>query len=137
MAIKFQPDTGSILLCEFNGAEPEMTKKRPVIVLSSVSTHLCLVAPLSTTEPDEQKPWHYLVNTPKPLPAPYNSKVHWLKGDMVCAVSFRRLTMPCKGKDKDGHRIYVKIKLNCEEMKAVRRCVAAAIGITPLDFNEE
>lgn len=136
MAIKFQPDTGSILLCEFNGTEPEMTKKRPVIVLSSVSTHLCLVVPLSTTEPDVQKPWHYLVNTPNPLPAPYDSKAHWMKGDMVCAVSFRRLTMPCKGKDKDGQRIYVKIKLNRDEMKAVRRCIASAIGITPLDFEE-
>ena len=93
MAIKFQPEIGSILLCEFSGIEPEMTKKRPVIILSSVSPRLCLVAPLSTTDPEEQQPWHCLINTPKTLPAPYDSKVHWLKGDMISAVGFQRLFM--------------------------------------------
>ena len=136
MAIKYQPDVGSILLCGFDGQEPEMTKKRPVVVLASISPRLCIVVPLSTTAPDTQQPWHYLVNTPNPLPAPYDSRRHWLKGDMVCAVGFKRLSMPCKGKDRDGNRLYVKIRLNCEEMREVRRCVSAAIGITPLDFDE-
>lgn len=130
MAIKFQPEIGSILLCEFSGIEPEMTKKRPVIILSSVSPRLCLVAPLSTTDPEEQQPWHCLINTPKTLPAPYDSKVHWLKGDMISAVGFQRLFMPSKGKDKFGNRLYVKLRLSEPEMREVRRCVAAAIGIT-------
>jgi len=135
MAIKFQPEPGSILLCNFAGIEPEMTKRRPVVVLSSVSAWLCNVVPFSTTDPEEQKPWHCLVNTPNPLPYPYDHKVHWLKGDMVETVGFHRLYLPCKGKDKDGHRLYVKLRLDVAQMRRIRRCVAAALGITPLDFE--
>ena len=136
MAIRFQPEVGLILLCEFSGIEPEMTKKRPVVVLASVATHLCIVAPLSTTDPDIQQPWHCLINTPKTLPAPYDSKVHWLKGDMVATVGFKRLSLPSKGKDKYGARLYVKVRLSEEQMSEVRRCVAAAIGISPLDLGK-
>lgn len=111
MAIKFQPEIGSILLCEFSGIEPEMTKKRPAIILSSVSPRLCLVAPLSTTDPEEQQPWHCLINTPKTLPAPYDSKVHWLKGDMVSAVGFQRLFVPSKRKRQIRNRLYDKTQV--------------------------
>ena len=135
MALKYPPDAGAILLCRFDGIEPEMTKKRPVVVLSCVSYRLCLVVPLSTTEPTEQKPWHCLINTPDPLPAPYDSKVHWLKGDMAGVVSYDRLFVPFQGKDEHGHRIWVKRKLNHEDMKKIRRCVASALGITALDFE--
>ena len=128
MAIKYSPDVGAILLCDFQGTiEPEMNKKRPVVVLSSVSPRLCLVAPLSTTDPEIQEPWHCLINTPKTLPPPYDSKAHWLKGDMVCCVSFSRLSMPIKGKDKQGNRLYVKVRLSHEEMNVVRKCVISAI----------
>lgn len=138
MAIKFTPDVGTILLCDFgNVIEPEMCKKRPVVVLSSVSPWLCIVVPLSTTDPEEQMPWHCLVNTPKTLPYPYNSKVHWLKGDMVNTVSFDRLTMPHKGKDRDGHRLYVKIRLSEEEMGEVKSCVLAAISPNCLDTGDD
>lgn len=138
MAIKYTPDVGSILLCDYSGTiEPEMCKKRPVVVLSSVSPWLCTVVPLSTTEPDEQMPWHCIINTPKTLPKPYDSKVHWLKGDMVGTVSFDRLSMPNKGKDRDGHRIYVKIKLSVEVMDKVRACVLSAIAPNILDTEEE
>lgn len=136
MAIKYPPEVGTILLCNFEGVPPEMTKKRPVVVLASVAHNLCLVAPLSTTDPEEQHPWHCLINTPKTLPAPYDSKVHWLKGDMVAAVGFHRLFMPTKGKDKYGNRLYVKIRLSLPEMRQVRRCVAAALSICPVDFEQ-
>ncbi|WP_366125084.1 type II toxin-antitoxin system PemK/MazF family toxin [uncultured Desulfovibrio sp.] len=92
MAIKFTPDVGTILLCDFgNVIEPEMCKKRPVVVLSSVSPWLCIVVPLSTTDPEEQMPWHCLVNTPKTLPYPYDSKVHWLKH--VSSPQFLRIAL--------------------------------------------
>lgn len=134
MAIQYPPEVGTILLCNFEGVAPEMTKKRPVVVLACVSPRLCLVAPLSTTDPDEQQPWHCLINTPQTLPAPYDSKVHWLKGDMISHVGFHRLFMPTKGKDKYGNRLYVKIRLGLPEMQQVRRCVAAALGINAVDF---
>lgn len=129
MAIKFQPEVGLVLLCDFDGLPPEMDKRRPVVVLSSVSTRLCNVVPFSTTDPEEQKPWHCLVNTPNPLPYPYDHKVHWLKGDMVATVGFHRLFLPCKGKDRYGHRLYVKLRLDETQMREIRRCVAAALGI--------
>ena len=112
-----------------------MTKKLTVVVLSCVSYRLCLVVPLSTSEPEEQKPWHCLINTPEPLPAPYDSKVHWLKGDMVGVVSYDRLYVPYQGKAAEGHRKWVKRKLNHGEMKMIRRCVASALDITALDFE--
>lgn len=138
MAIKYAPDIGSIILCDFRDTiAPEMCKKRPVVILASVSPRLCTVVPLSTTEPEEQMPWHTLINTPKALPAPYNSKVHWLKGDMISTVSFDRLSIPYMGKDQDGKRIYVKIKLSAEEMDAVRDCVISAIAPDYLDIDDD
>lgn len=105
-------------------------------MLSSVSARLAIAAPLSTTDPEVQQPWRCLINTPTPLPAPYDSKVHWLKGDMAAAVGFHRLFMPTKGKDKNGARLYVKIRLSEEKMREVRRCAAAALGISSLDFSQ-
>lgn len=137
MAIKYAPEIGQILLCDFDGIEPEMRKRRPVVVLATVSPRLCIVAPLSLTEPEEQKPWHYVINTPNSLPPPYDAKVRWLKGDVIAPVSFKRLTMPCKGKDKDGNRLYVKIRLDAGQMREIRKCAAAALGITALDFSSD
>lgn len=134
MAISFPPDVGLVLLCDFDGIGNEMVKRRPVVVLSSVSTRLCNIVPFSTKDPDEQMPWHCLVNTPNPLPRPYDHKVHWLKGDMVATVGFQRLSMPCKGKDSDGHRLYVKIRIDEAQMRKIRQCVAAALGISDIDF---
>ncbi|MDL2267995.1 type II toxin-antitoxin system PemK/MazF family toxin [Desulfovibrio sp. OttesenSCG-928-G15] len=129
MSIKYAPAKGSIIICEFDkyAMLPEMQKRRPVVVLSSVAPRLCLVVPLSTTEPEPQEPWHYLLNTPSPLPAPYDSKAHWVKGDMVFPASFDRLMLPFRGKDRNGKRIYdVKVAAP-DDFEAIRRCVAAAL----------
>lgn len=134
MAINFQPDIGTILLCEFSGMiEPEMQKKRPVVVLSSVATHLCMIVALSTKDPDEEKPWHCIINTPKTLPEPYNAKTHWVKGDMVYTVSFKRLSMPTKGKDRDGARLYVKVKVDIEQMEMIKQCIMSAMFPKSID----
>ena len=129
MAIKYAPTKGSIIICEFDqfALPPEMQKRRPVVVLSHVSPRLCLVVPLSTTEPDLQKPWHYLLNTPDPLPKPYNSKAHWVKGDMVFPASFDRLTLPFSGKDKNGKRIYDVKVVSVEDFEEIQRCVISAL----------
>jgi hypothetical protein len=37
MAIQYAPRNGTILLCDFTGIEPEMVKRRPVVMVSSVS----------------------------------------------------------------------------------------------------
>lgn len=128
MAINYQPEIGTVLLCDFSGMiVPEMQKKRPVVVLSSVATHLCIVVALSTTDPEEEKPWHGILNTPKNLPAPYDAKTHWVKGDMVYTVSFKRLSLPTKGKDKFGTRLYVKSRVDSEQMEMIKQCILSAI----------
>lgn len=132
--IAFPPEVELELLCDFDGTGNEMVKRRLVVVLSSVSTRLCNIVPFSTRDSDQQMPWHCIVNTPNPLPSPYDHKVHWLKGDMVVTVSFHRLSMPCKGKDRDGHRLYVKVRIDEAQMRKIRQCVAVAFGISPLDF---
>jgi uncharacterized protein YifN (PemK superfamily) len=129
MAIKYAPSPGTILLCNFDGyIPPEMNKKRPVVVLSTVSHRLCIVVPLSTTEPSPQESWHYLLNTPEPLPPPYNSLHHWVKGDMVSTVSYMRLSLPHAGKDADRKRNYGTKYVALEELKRIRACVVAAIS---------
>ena len=78
--IKFPPKQGSFLQCDFRGfIEPEMTKKRPVIVISTPTLHgegnkLATIVPLSTTHPDPVKEYHYLL---KNIPIlPYYVKNH-------------------------------------------------------------
>ena len=129
MAIKYAPAKGSIIICDFDeyALRPEMRKRRPVVVLSSVSPGLCLVVPLSTSEPDPQEAWHYLLNTPDPLPPPFNSKAHWVKGDMVFPASFDRLTLPYAGKTKTGKRIYDVKVIKPDDLEAIRHCVASAL----------
>jgi uncharacterized protein YifN (PemK superfamily) len=129
MAIQYAPAPGTIVLCDFgpNSIEPEMTKRRPAIVLSSVSNRLCIVVPLSTTQPKTIMPWHYLLSIPMPLPYPYNAQEHWVKCDIINTVSFNRLQIPYKGKDRDGRRIYDLKVVSHSEMQKILSCVQAAI----------
>lgn len=128
MAIKYAPDVGTIIFCDFRGTiHPEMNKKRPVVVMSNVSSRLCLIVPLSTTTPETPKAWHYFMNTPKPLPYPYDSKAHWAKCDMIFAASFDRLSMPCDGKDNFGKRIYIQRKISIDDLKAIKKGIAEAL----------
>ncbi|WP_422463325.1 MULTISPECIES: type II toxin-antitoxin system PemK/MazF family toxin [unclassified Endozoicomonas] len=65
MAIKYHPKVGSILMCDFSQGfkEPEMTKKRPVLVVSSIRKRggLVTVACISTSTPNPVEPYHYLL----------------------------------------------------------------------------
>jgi uncharacterized protein YifN (PemK superfamily) len=128
MAIKYRPAPGAILLCDFQGnIQPEINKKRPVIVLASVSPGLCIVVPLSTTEPFPLQKWHYLLSTPDPLPPPYDAQEHWVKGDMVNTISFARLSFPFRSKDSRGKRIYDYKNVSAEDMCRILSCVARAV----------
>lgn len=137
MAINYPPKIGTLLFCNFHGTVfPEMDKKRPVLVLASISNSLCIVVPLSTSPPLPQRAWHYQLHTPEPLPAPYDSEYHWIKGDMVGTVSFSRLSLPLRGKDKFGKRIYDIRIVADKDLQEVRRCVAAAVFPHGVDFLE-
>jgi len=133
MAITYHPDRGSILVCDFRGfCPPEMTKRRPVIVISpemKTRPGLCTVVALSTTPPSVITPYHCKLIINPPLPYPYSSPFQWLKGDMVYSVSFQRLDFLRVGKDKNGKRIYDIRVLNKADMETVQRCVLSAMGI--------
>ncbi|MEI6730857.1 MAG: type II toxin-antitoxin system PemK/MazF family toxin, partial [Pseudomonadota bacterium] len=49
MAIKYHPNPGTVLTCDFSGMiEPEMIKERPVVVISPrlcSRTGLCTIVP--------------------------------------------------------------------------------------------
>ena len=130
MAILYAPDVGTLLLCDFRGTmPPEMNKKRPVVVLSCFSYRLCVIVPLSTTEPTPIKSCHCAVYTPDPLPDPYDSESHWAKCDMLCTVSYDRLSLPHRGKDSNGKRIYVIKKVSAHDLNEIRKCVAAVLSL--------
>jgi uncharacterized protein YifN (PemK superfamily) len=136
MTIHFHPAIGAILICDFSGFhEPEMTKRRPVIVVSkpiASRPNICTVVPLSTTEPSVILPMHYKLVLDPPLPAPYDSPFHWVKGDMIYALSFDRFCLPFNGKDRLGKRIYDNRVLAADQLAKVQKCIMAGIGIMKL-----
>ena len=137
MTIKYHPDRGSVLMCDFTQGfmNPEMDKKRPVIVLTPniKSRHnLCTVVALSTTRPSKAMPYHCQIDLNPPLPARYDSEGLWVKGDMVNAVGFHRLDLISTGKDRSGVRQYYTHCLNEETLKQVYRCVLHGMGISAL-----
>ena len=135
MAIKFVPQIGTILFCDFSGMiEPEMTKRRPVVVVSPKMKDrwgLCAVVPLSTTPPRPVKSFHYRLQTVPSLPAPYESEWHWVKADMIYTVSFERLRMPSPGKDPSGKRIYDERVVSPEDLAAIQQCLLCGLGLGP------
>ena len=136
MAIKFHPEQGTILVCDFHGLNaPEMTKRRPAIVLSARLRQrqgLCTVVPLSTTTPKPQMAYHYRLHTTPHLPAPYDADYHWVKADMVYTVSFARLFLICTGKDLLGVREYDIRILDKPDLRAVQACALHGLGMGDL-----
>ena len=63
-----------------------------------------------------------------PLPAPYNSPVMWLKGDVVLTVAFHRLRFMFSGWDA-GERSYDIRVIDIETFQRVRDCVRSGLGL--------
>lgn len=127
MAIQYAPQNGSILLCDYDGMVPEMIKRRPVVVVSSVAPHLCMVVPLSTTPPTRSFPWVIKIVLEEPLPAPYLDMTCWVKCDMVSSVSFDRLNLFHAGKD-NGKRIYLSRSVSNATLTAIRSGIWQAVS---------
>jgi uncharacterized protein YifN (PemK superfamily) len=136
MPINEHPVTGTVLLCDFTAGfkEPEMTKRRPVVVLSpkiAARPNLCTVVSLSTTTPDPVLPYHCKIDVPG-LPAPWQGQDIWVKGDMIYAVGFHRLDFFRIGKGPGGKRQYLYTPLSSDVVTQIRACVLRGIGLTPL-----
>jgi len=137
MPIKEHPCTGTILLCDFNSGfrEPEMVKKRPVVVLSpkiAARPGLCTVVALSNTEPSHKLSYHCQIDIRPRLPDGFNSDGVWVKGDMLYAVGFQRLDFIRTGKADSGKRLYYYDALGNAEMRKVRECVLRGLGLSTL-----
>ncbi len=137
MAISEHPPTGTILICDFNAGfkEPEMVKRRPVVVVSpkiAARSKLCTVVALSTTDPNPVMPYHYKLQINPRLPPPWDKEMMWVKGDMIYAVAFHRLDLIRSSKNEMGKRIYLFNTLTNDQIKEIRQCffaVARAFGL--------
>ena len=137
MAIPYHPSSGTILLCDFNGGfrEPEMVKRRPVVVLSPKikgRSGLCTVVCLSTRVPDPVMPYHMELEIEPPLPNNWHSESCWVKGDMVYSVGFHRLDLIATGRDARGKRLYRVEPLNSQKLKKIKTCVLRGLGLSSL-----
>lgn len=93
MPLLFQPKPRAVIVCDFStNIVPEMTKKRPVIVIKQHkrNSKLVTIVPLSTTEPKIIEPYHYRL---KANPLPDRNVSCWAKCDMVSTVSVYRLSL--------------------------------------------
>lgn len=137
MPLKYHPKTGTIVICDYNTGfnPPEMTKRRPSIIVSpqfKKRNNLCTVVPFSTKIPNPIMPYHYLLRLNPTLPPPYNSADQWVKADMIATVSFNRLTMPFYGKGTNGKRQYIKYVVTGSDFGEIQKCVLNAIGLNDL-----
>jgi uncharacterized protein YifN (PemK superfamily) len=137
MPISFAPHAWTILRCDFDEGfkEPEMVKRRPVLVVSPAMkgrVGLCTVVSLSTTPPNPIMPYHYELTLDVPLPQPWSSASMWIKGDMVNTVAFHRLDL-IRIKDlSSGQRIYYREKLNPDQIRMAKTCILNGLGLQTL-----
>ena len=136
MALKFHPELGTILMCDFGTGfkAPEMVKKRPVIVVSPKlkrRSGLCTVIAISTAHPNPVEDCHYkLPSTCLPETKFFRDKESWVKGDMIYRVSFERLDLIRLDKDpQTGKRQYFKQGLSDEQMKEVFSCLLHSVTL--------
>jgi len=131
MPLRFQPKPRSIVYCDFAGyIEPEIVKRRPVVVLAvhKRNSRLVAVVPLSTTKPDPIEAHHYRL-LQNPLPGQQSTEV-WAKCDMVAVVSIERLDLIRTGQRlPDGRREYWSGKLGAEQFEAIRKGVLHGLGL--------
>lgn len=137
MPLKFHPNPGTLLVCDYSKgfAEPEMVKRRPVVVVSPRLKRrdgLCAVVPLSTSPPNPICDYHCEVAFDPPLPAPFNAPVMWAKADMLATVGFHRLDLHRTGRDHTGKRQYLTRTLSSDDMRRIQCALLHGLGLGAL-----
>jgi len=136
MSLKYHPEQGTIVICDFKGfVAPEMVKRRPAIIISPrlrKRGRLCTIVPLSTTAPDPIAPYHCKLYVDPVLPKPYSAKFHWVKADMIYTVSLDRLYLPFDGKDEMGRRNYDMRVIDKADLLKIQQCMLTGLGLTAL-----
>lgn len=134
MALKFHPNPGAVLLCDYQTGfvAPEMVKVRPVVVITPRLRNrasLCTVVPLSTTAPEHIEAYHCEIRLIPKLPSPYDSESCWVKADMLATVSHDRLSPIKVGKDRFNNRVYYNTLLKSEVLRQIQRSVLWALNL--------
>ena len=134
MALKFHPNAGAILHCDYSTGfrSPEMIKPRPVVVITPRLRNrdsLCAVVPLSLTDPHNPQAYHLKVKMSPLLPPPWDSPECWAKADMMATVSYERLTPYYLGRGRDGKRIYYTTLLKPEVIREIQRAVLWGLNL--------
>jgi uncharacterized protein YifN (PemK superfamily) len=127
MALNFFPRAGQIFVGDFSDLKiPEITKKRPVIVISPklpYRSELAAIVPISTTAPRHSLPFVYRLSR-NYTPWGETGLESWAKCDLVMNVSITRLSA-----FKVDRRKYVYPTLSPEDLAGVRRAVLAGLGL--------
>lgn len=129
VGIQYHPSIGEALWCDFSGQEPEMVKRRLVVVIvpkACQRPQLTTVVPISATRPEVVRPWHVKLDRD---PYPEGTKTElWAKCDMISVVCFDRLS----GYHRRwaGRREYRKMQVSMNELTAIRNGVLAALGLS-------
>ena len=132
MPLKFNPRPGTLLMCDFGTGfkAPEMTKKRPVVVISPrrrrLTVQLCTIVPLSTAVPDPVEQFHHRMN-PRSVPVELGTQESWAKCDMLYTVSLDRLDRVTV--NRGGRRVFVAPRVLDEDLGAIRQGVVNALGL--------
>lgn len=127
MALNFYPRAGQIFVGDFTDLKvPEITKKRPVIIISPklpYRSELAAIVPISTTAPRHSLPFVYKLSRNY---TPWGAETDecWAKCDLVMTISLGRLSA-----FKVDRRKYVYPNLTPEDLAAVRRAVLAGLGL--------
>jgi len=119
MPLKFYPPSGQVFVCNFSSfKEPEMTKIRPVIIISPrlpYRSEIVTVVPISTTRPKHDL--SFVVRLSKNYhPKEADDLACWAKCDMMNNLSIARLDM-----FKVGRRKYYYPTLNPENLKGCEK----------------
>ena len=129
MAIYIIPKPKMVLACDFSDFKaPEMTKKRPVVIVSSspARPNLCQVVPISRTEPGVMQAWHH----PLSRASSWDRQKRWVKCDMIYTVSFARLDRWQKGKNSQGKRTYLaNFSVSDADFEAIKAGISHVIGL--------
>lgn len=139
MALTIHPRPGQILICDFTKGfkEPELVKRRPVIVLTPSMPgrgSVVTIVGLSSVKPEPILDYHCLL--PKaslPMLGEYQNQETWVKGDMIYAVGYHRLSPIQLGTHRaDGKRNYFTNRLNRTRMHEIYGCVLHGLNLPKL-----
>ncbi|MCA3598874.1 MAG: type II toxin-antitoxin system PemK/MazF family toxin [Methylobacterium sp.] len=141
MPLMYHPQPGEILLCNYDTGflAPEMTKRRPIVVVSPRlrrRDNLLTVVPLSTTEPQPLEAHQCEIILTQPLPAPFNEPRMWAKCDMIATVAHQRLDRFRAGRRQGAvGRTYVSGRVDSAQLIAIRKAILCGIGLASLTVH--